>query len=896
LIKLIKLSNFNLLKNFATLYLKKVSFFLTKHFLYKKISNFRTTNMVSPEKVDTLIRKIQHFLIINFSKGIEHATNEEYYLAFSYALREEIIVNWVSTYDTIEKQKERVLYYLSLEYLPGKELPANITNIGVNELVSDVLQKTNRNYIDLVSCEPDPGLGNGGLGRLASCFMESLAAQQFPAMGYGLRYQYGIFAQEIWDGIQVERPDTWLLNENPWEFRRDSHAALVHFGGTPISVKNSHGDEVFHLENFEEVRALSFDDPIIGCPKNDIFSVLTLRLWSTKESPRNFELQRYNAGKLDQAGENTSLTDVLYPNDHHETGKRIRLKQEFLLVSASLQDILTRHFHFYDDAELVADKVRIQINDTHPALVVAELIRLLTLKHNVGFDKALEITKTCCSYTNHTILKEALEEWNEHRMEYLLPRQYKIIQQLNQRFCDQVRAKFPNDEEKVCRMSLFGDGQVRMANLAIFGSHKVNGVAELHTQILKETLFKDFNDLYPEKFVNVTNGVTHRRWLLHANPELSALIIEKIGDEWITDFRKIENLKQHATDPELQKKFLEVKRKRKEILLNYLSKENPIRDYKGKIIDTVCKCDVDSLIDVQIKRFHEYKRQLMNALHTVMLYFDLKNNPESRKIKRTVIIGGKSAPGYLVAKQIIQYINAIARKINTDPDIQDKLKVIFIENYNVSSAEVIIPGANLSQQISRAGKEASGTGNMKLSINGALTLATEDGANIEMRQAIGDNWWPFRFGATKEEIEKILQANAYKALDYYIQNEKIKRAVDTLIDNTFAINDAEKEAFQNLHQSLLEGHYNQPADQYFVLKDLISYYDTNLKVEELYLQENKWAEFALHNIAGMGRFSSDESIYNYAEKIWDIKPCPIDRETLEKFKKRFLEAGSKSVI
>jgi glycogen phosphorylase len=846
--------------------------------------------MISQEQIEKLANRIKRYLIVNLGKRLIDANDEEFYQAFSLSIREEIMVNWAATLMTIEKMKKRTLHYLSLEYLPGKEIGGNITNIGARELVNSVLHKMNRNYPDLIVCEPDPGLGNGGLGRLASCFIESLAAQQFPAWGYGLRYQYGIFAQEIWDGIQVERPDNWLLNEYPWDFRRDSNAVYVHFRGTPVASRNTHGDEVFHLEDFEEVRALPFDNPIIGCPKNDIFSVLSLRLWSTKESPRNFELQRYNAGKLDQAGENTSLTDVLYPNDHNETGKRIRLKQEFLLVSASLQDILIRFFHTYDDPKLLADKVRIQINDTHPALIIAEMIRLLTLKHDTSFNDAFEIAKSCCSYTNHTILKEALEEWNENRLSYLLPRQYWIIQKLNNEFCQNLKQKYQNDDEKISRMSLIGNGQVRMANLAIIGSHKVNGVAKLHTEILKKDLFKDFNDYFPEKFINVTNGVTHRRWLLHSNPELSKLITDKIDDEWIVDFRKIENLSNFAADASTQNAFLEMKKFRKELLFDYLSKHNPIRDQTGKIIGHSHILDPTALVDVQIKRLHEYKRQLMNALYLVMQYFDLKKDSRSH-IKRMSIFGAKAAPGYKAAKEIIQFICAIARKINNDPDINSKLKIAFVENYNISTAEIIIPAADLSEQISRAGKEASGTGNMKLSMNGALTIATEDGANIELRESIGDKWWPFRFGLTTDEVNKYIEQNSYHAADYYIQNEKIRQAVDSLIDGTFATNDNEKQAFKNIYDSLLESHYSNFADQYFVIRDLLDYYDTQLKVENLFTKSNIWAEFAIQNIAGTGRFSSDESIFNYARDIWEIDPCPPNPEIRQKVKEEYSSHG-----
>lgn len=843
---------------------------------------------INHQRIESLLQKIKHFLITNMGTVLDKASGEEFYLAFSMALREEIMINWTATLHTMEKKKARTLHYLSMEYLPGRLLGNNITNIGAFDLVKAVLAKTNRNFNELIANEPDPGLGNGGLGRLASCFMDSLAAQQYPAWGYGLRYQYGIFEQEIWNGLQVERPDCWLLNEDPWEYRRDMQAVNVNYRGRVVPATNSHGDEIFLLEDYEELRAIPYDIPIIGYPASD-FSVLSLRLWSTKESPRNFELQRYNAGHLDQAGENTSLTDVLYPNDHHETGKRIRLKQEFLLVSASLQDIIHRHLKIYGDLSQFADKVRIQINDTHPALVIPELVRTLTKNHDIGWKEAWEITQACCSYTNHTILREAMEEWNEHRLSYLLPRQYIILQKLNHEFCEGVMKKFPGNMDRLRSMSIIEGGQVRMANLCIVGGHKVNGVSELHSEILKHRVFPDFYEMFPDKFTNVTNGVTHRRWLLSANPHLAEFITKRIENGWITHFSEIKNLRNFAADKASQEEFLALKRQNKLALIDFLCKENPVRDSKGKIIGHSGSLGADALFDVQIKRIHEYKRQLMNLLHLIMIYHELKQNPNARKIKRMAIIGGKAAPGYENAKRIIQLAYCLARKINADKDVNDKLHLSFVENYNVSKAQIIIPAADLSQQISTAGMEASGTGNMKLAMNGALTIGTEDGANIEMRKEVTTEWWPFSFGSTAEELSDLRNNGNYKPWDLYMSDEQIRNAVDALNDDSLAVSDYEKESLRNLYASLLQTHHFEMADRFFVLKDLRSYYDTQKKVEDFYVNPLKWAEYALHNIAGMEKFSTDESIKNYATKIWDLEKCPIDSDIYQAVQEEYSE-------
>ena len=829
-------------------------------------------------QADRLVQKIRHFIITSSGRTAETAGIEEFYQAFVAALREEIMINWTATIDTFAQKKPRMLNYLSMEYLPGRLLGNNITNIGATELVRQVLAKMNKPYIDVANCEADPGLGNGGLGRLASCFLDSLATHYFPARAYGLRYQYGVFEQEVWNGNQIERPDCWLLNMNPWESRRDVYSTQVHFRGRPVHAQNKHGDDVYLLEDPEELRAIPFDNPIIGYSENSNFSVLTLRLWSTKESPRNFKLQCFNAGFLDQASENTCLTDVLYPNDQSEMGKRVRLKQEFLLVAASLQDILRRHLRYHEDLTNLGDKMRLQINDTHPALVIAELIRILMKNYEFTWKDAVETTQQCCSYTNHTILREALEEWGEGRLQELLPRQLLIIQKLNQELCNSVRARYPNDEERVRRMSIIENGRVRMANLAIYGGHKVNGVARLHSEILKKKVFPDFYEMFPDKFINVTNGVTQRRWLLHANPLLAAFITKRIGHDWIHNFPHIANLAKFANDPNSQQELLEIKKKNKQVLQTFLAQENPVRDATGKIIAHTPALGVDAIYDVHIKRFHEYKRQLLNALHLIILYQEIKSG--IKRSPRMALIGGKAAAGYIRAKQILDLICAIAKTINADPATNQTLRIAFIENYNVSKAEIIIPAADLSEQISTAGWEASGTGNMKFAINGALTIGTEDGANIEMHEAVTDQWWPFQFGASAEENA---HPGNYRSEEIYHQNETLRKAIDTLNDDTFAKTPEEKTAFQQIFSSLLDG------DRFFILRDLPAYYETQKKVEELYRNPLRWAEFAIHNIAAMGPFSTDESINNYAKNIWGIEPCPMDPKILENVRSEYSE-------
>jgi len=852
--------------------------------------------ILGPEALDAqaevLVQKIRHYLITIFGRVLAEADADEFYRAFCYAIRESIMINWQATAQTWMNNNVRMIYYLSMEYLPGRFLINNIVNLKDQDVVRLVLKKTNRSLPELIAHEYDPALGNGGLGRLASCLLDSMATLNMPARGYGLRYQYGLFEQQLWDGVQIEKPDLWLMSENPWEFRRDLRKLPVKFCGNlaKLTPPSTTTDEIYDITDYEEVWAMPYDIPIVGYSDTEDFSVVTLRLWSTKESPRNFQLQRYNAGRLDQAAENTTLTDVLYPSDVHETGKRVRLKQEFLLASASLQDIFRYYFSRHKDITEFADKVRIQINDTHPAVLIAELMRMLTRHYQIPWKEAWEITQGCTSYTNHTIMTEALEVWDQNLFRYLLPRQYKIIERINLDFCNTVRISFPHEEDRVRKASIIENSQVRMANLAIIGSHKVNGVAAIHTEILKKQAFKNFYEIYPDKFVNITNGVTHRRWLLNCNPELAAFITKRIGNGWICDFSQISKLAEFAADEASQKEFLEVKKQNKIHLLDFLNSDGRPRDAQGKPLLAHLTLDSSALFDVQVKRVHEYKRQLLKALHLIVLYHEILDDPTHARIKRLAIFSGKAAASYETAKTIIRLISCIAKKVNNDPVVSQFLNVVYVENYFVSRAELIIPASDVSEQLSTAGMEASGTGNMKFAMNGALTVGTEDGANVEMRQAVTDKWWPFCFGASAEEIADMRAKNSYRAWDVYMSNPKLKRAVDSLKDRSLASHDIEHQSLSSLYYSLLESSWGSMPDKYFVLKDFESYYNVQKKVEELYKTPLEWAKFAIHNIAGMGNFSTDRAIKEYSDKIWGLTPCPVDKELLEKVRQEYIDS------
>jgi starch phosphorylase len=847
-------------------------------------------------EMDALVKKkaqqIKHYLITQLGKTDSEVTDEEFYRALSAVLREEVMVNWTATTHSHMQKNVKKLYYLSLEWLPGRMFVNNVTNISSLDLVKRVLKYMNREYQKVINSENEAGLGNGGLGRLAACFLDSLATKGYPAMGYGLRYQYGIFEQELWSGAQLERPDCWLLTEFPWEIRRDAFATMVKYGGKTITKRNQHDEEVHVLIDSEDVRALPYDIPVVGYKGSEDFNVLTTRFWTTKESPRNFQLARFNAGDLSDANKNVSLTDVLYPNEKNTMGLHMRLRQEYLLVASSIQDIFRQYFLVNKTLDEFPNLVRIQINDTHPALTIAELMRIFTEEHHLQWAHAWEIVRTCCSYTNHTILKESLEEWDRGLMAETLPRQMKIIEKLNFEFCNQVRARFPNNEDIVRKMSVIENGRVRMAHLAIVGSHKVNGVAELHSKILKNEVFPEFEQMRPDLFTNVTNGVTQRRWLLSCNPKHAKMITDLIGNDWITDFPKIKKLAEFASDRDVQDHFLLVKMENKKRLVNALVKYK--QDRYGADIDL--KKDFflegDAIFDVLVKRIHEYKRQLMKALHILMLYNDIKRDPSCVVVKRKVLIAGKAAPGYDMAKNIIRLFYMLSKKINNDPVVSEKLKVIFIENYNVSKAEIIIPAADLSNQISTAGQEASGTSNMKFAMNGALTIGTDDGANIEMRRAVTDQWWPFAFGCSSEDLQRMNRDKSYHPGEILEQDAQIRDALNLLKSGDLADNEVEAAVLTSIYNSLTTG-YN--PDRYFVLKDLRPYYEAQQKVSQLYQNPRKWAEYALHNIAAMGEFSSDESIKNYATKIWGLKPVPIDPIELARVRKDF-EAMDRCLI
>lgn len=834
-------------------------------------------------RVHLLVSKVKHYLVSKWGKLHDSASNELFYEAFSYSFREEIMTNWTACLRSYQENNSRMLYYLSMEYLPGKILCNTIKSLRAEDLAREAMKRLGRDYDEIMHQEREPGLGNGGLGRLASCFLDSLATLKIPAIGYGLRYQYGTFEQEICYGSQVERPDRWLDHPYPWDFRRNDHSYVVKFSGRVSEIENNLKEKCLNLHDYEEVRAIAYDIPIVGYSPHADYSVTTMRLWSTKESPRNFRLQIFNAGKVDEAAENTLLTDVLYPNDNHDTGKRFRLKQEYLLVSASLQDIYARHLSANPDLTNLAEKVCIQINDTHPALLVAEMMRTLTKNYQIAWDKAWQITSSCISFTNHTVMAEALEEWKVAKLEQLLPRQYQVIQKLHEQFKNSLPEKY-RSSEIFSQLALIEHEHVKMANLAIYGSKKINGVAKLHTQILKEKLFQHWHALYPEKFLNITNGVTPRRWLIHCNPLLSSFITQRIGPQWQYNFSLLNQLHPFADDPASREEFLNIKKQNKNYLAEYICKYNEkFRAYDPYVKEMVPLAN-DSLYDMHIKRIHEYKRQLLKLIHAIILYQEILENPSSRKIKRTLFFGGKAAPGYERARDLISLIHIIAKRINQNPQTNPYLRLLFVENYNVNKAEILIPAADLSEQISLAGKEASGTGNMKLAMNGALTIGTEDGANIEMREAVTDQWWIFRFGATKEEIEMLREKMDYHPEQLYQQNSKIKKALDALKDSTFAENDFEKEITMQFYHYLLDG-FN--PDPYFVIYDLESYYQVQKRVEDLYSQPHEWAKYAIHNIAAMSPFSADAAIENYARHVWQIEPTEMNPQTLLKVKQEF---------
>ena len=759
----------------------------------------------------------------------------------------------IDTQQSYYKNNSKRVYYISMEFLIGRMLDNALINLGIQDEVREALAEIGINYDELREVENDAALGNGGLGRLAACFLDSMATLGIPGYGYGIRYDYGIFYQKIVDGFQVERPDMWLRFGNPWDVVRPKTMYPVNFFGNSVPYTDEKGNLRFRWENTHTVMAVAYDMPVPGY-KNDI--VNTLRLWKAASS-KSLDLSSFNQGEYINAVRDMQLHEnisrVLYPNDKVFVGQELRLKQEYFLVASTLQDIIRRFKKINTDWKTFPDKVAIQCNDTHPNLAIPELMRILVDEEGLHWDTAWDITTKTIAYTNHTILPEALEKWPVSLMRNMLPRHLQIIYEINKRFLNTVHEVFEDDINKIRRMSIISEGEnpsVQMANLGIVGSHKINGVAALHSDLIKKTIFRDFNDLWPEKFTNKTNGITPRRWLKQCNPGLSSLISSKIGEDWITDLDQLKKIDKFASNKSFQKEFAAIKKQNKQVLADYIEKHNDV------------KINVNSIFDVQIKRIHEYKRQLLAALHTVVLYNRIKANPLAPFQPRTVIFAGKAAPGYATAKNHIKFINSIAEIINNDKEVGDKLKCVFISNYSVSLAEKIIPAADLSEQISTAGMEASGTGNMKFALNGAITIGTLDGANVEIREEVGDENI-FIFGLKVEEIEH-LRNEGYNPWDYYNSDDELKKVIDQVRNGFFSPD--HPDLFAGIGHALLEG-----GDYYMLLADFRAYANAQSDVEKLYQNPSEWFEKAIHNVARIGKFSSDRTISEYASEIWGIK-------------------------
>ena len=797
----------------------------------------------------------------DFGKTLEEAHDYELYYAVSRAAMDYIVEKWYNTKKTYAVKQVKQAYYFSAEFLMGRYLGNNLINLKINEAVKETLEELGVDINKVEDQEFDTGLGNGGLGRLAACFLDSMATCKLPGHGYGLRYKYGMFEQKIENGYQVEYPDDWTRYGDPWSIVRMDRVYEVKFGGQIEVHKDEVGKEYFKRVNTENVLAVAYDVPVVGYG-ND--TINTLRLWEAR-SPEGFDLKLFNDQTYLQASakavEAQDISRVLYPNDTEKDGKLLRLKQQFFFTSASLQDIVRRYKGTYgNDFSKFAEKVAIQLNDTHPVVAIPELMRIFLDSEKLLWDEAWSICKKVFAYTNHTILSEALEKWDIALFQPLLPRISQIIEEINRRFVEELHQKYPGDFGKIQYMSIIGNGQVRMAWLAIVGSHKVNGVAALHTEILKNSELKDWYDLYPEKFLNKTNGITQRRWLLKANPELSSLITELIGDGWTTDLYKLKELEKYLDDENVLNRVDEIKLHNKERLANYIKETTGI------------EVNPHSIFDIQVKRLHEYKRQLLNVLHIMDLYNRLKENPLLDIEPRTFIFGAKAASGYRRAKSIIKLINTLAERINNDADINGKIKVVFLENYRVSLAEKIFPAADISEQISTASKEASGTGNMKFMLNGALTLGTMDGANVEIVEEAGlEN--EFIFGLSAAEVEEFQRNGQYNPFDDYNKVEGLKKVVDQLGDGTF--DDDHKGIFRELQTSLLYGVDGSRPDVYFLLRDFDSYREAQTRIDNAYKNKKDWARKALINIANAGKFSSDRTIMEYAREIWNIEPTEV---------------------
>lgn len=811
--------------------------------------------------IETLRRALADNLFYLQGKFPLIASRHDCYMALAYTIRDRLLQRWLNTAQTYLSDDNKVVCYLSAEFLVGPHLGNNLVNLGLYEQVKQAVTDSGLDLEELIQIEEEPGLGNGGLGRLAACYMDSLATLEIPAIGYGIRYEFGIFDQEIRDGWQVEITDKWLQYGNPWELARPEAAVQVELGGHTESYKDNQDQYRVRWVPGHLIKGIPYDTPILGYKVN---TANTMRLWRA-EAADSFNFQRFNVGDyygaVNEKVASENLTKVLYPNDEQLQGKELRLTQQFFFVSCSLQDMIRLHLAEQPSLDNFHEHFAIQLNDTHPAISVAELMRLLVDKHFFDWDKAWNITQKSLGYTNHTLLPEALEKWPLSLFGSLLPRHLEIIYEINQRFLDEVRIRYPGDGDKLARLSLIdesGEKYVRMAHLACVGSHAINGVAALHSELLKETILKDFYELWPEKFSNKTNGVTPRRWLLLSNPRLSQLITEKIGENWVKNLYELKQLEFFAEDSHFQARWQDIKKAIKQDLAAYIKLNNNL------------VVDPDSLFDVQVKRIHEYKRQHLSVLHIISLYLRLKNNPNLEIPPRTFIFGGKAAPGYVMAKLIIKLINAVAEVVNRDPAIGDRLKVVFLNNYNVKLGQRVYPAADLSEQISTAGKEASGTGNMKFSMNGALTIGTLDGANVEIRQEVGSENF-FLFGLTTPEVAQ-LQATGYHPWDYYQGNADLKGVIDLINSGFFAHGDTE--LFRPLTENLLH------QDPYFLLADYQSYLDCQEKVSQAYQDPQHWTKMAILNVARMGKFSSDRSIREYCQEIWNIESVQIELQDL----------------
>ena len=798
-----------------------------------------------------------------FRKTVDEVSQQELYQAASYVVKDAIIDDWIATQKQYEKDDPKIVYYMSMEFLLGRALGNNLINMTAYKEVKEALEEMGLNLNELEDQEPDPALGNGGLGRLAACFLDSLASLGYAAYGCGIRYRYGMFKQKIKDGYQEEKPDNWLKNGNPFELRRPEYAKEVRFGGNiRVEYDDKTGDIRFKQENYESVLAVPYDYPIVGY---DNHIVNTLRIWDA-EPIVDFQLDSFDRGDYHKAVEQQNLAktivEVLYPNDNHYAGKELRLKQQYFFVSASLQAALEKYKKNHDDIHKLPEKMTIQMNDTHPTVAVAELMRLLLDEEGLGWDEAWEITTKTCAYTNHTIMAEALEKWPIDLFSRLLPRVYQIIQEIDRRFVAKIREMYPGNEEKVAKMQILRDGQVKMAHLAIVAGYSVNGVARLHTEILKKQELRDFYEMMPQKFNNKTNGITQRRFLMHGNPLLADWVTDKLGTkDWITDLSLMSGLKKWVDDEEALKEFMSIKYENKVRLAKYIKEHNGI------------EVDPRSIFDVQVKRLHEYKRQFLNILHVMYLYNEIKEHPEISFYPRTFIFGAKASAGYIRAKQIIKLINSVADVVNNDRSINGKLKVVFIEDYRVSNAEIIFAAADVSEQISTASKEASGTGNMKFMLNGAPTLGTMDGANVEIVEEVGaEN--AFIFGLSSDEVINYENNGGYNPMDIYNSDADIRRVVNQLVDGTYSQGD--KEMYRDLYNSLLTAQGGSKADTYFILKDFRSYADTQKKVEEAYRDKDRWAKMALLNTASCGKFSSDRTIQEYVDDIWHLDKVTVE--------------------